>query len=50
MARQFHLSEEELQRCKELMNNPTDGRAYRRGLVGIFLSQNRYIAAEMAQN
>jgi transposase len=50
MARQFILSDEELQRCKELLSNPKDERAFRRGLVGIFLSQNRYTAAELAQN
>jgi transposase len=50
MAGRFILSDEELQRCKELLRNPKDERAFRRGLVGIFLSQNRYTAAELAQN
>jgi transposase len=50
MSRRFILSDEELQRCIELIINPKDERAFRRGLVGIFLSQNLYAAAELAQN
>jgi hypothetical protein len=50
MAGQFRLSDGELRRCGKLLDNPTGGRACRRDLVGILLSQNRYTVADMAHN
>jgi transposase len=48
MAKKIELSQTELTRCRELINNSSNIQDYRRGLVGVILSQNRYTASELA--
>jgi transposase len=48
MAKKIELSQTELTRRGGLINNSKNIQEYRRGLVGVILSQNRYTASELA--